>query len=79
MEAPQEHPIVARAKRYDPNGYVNTQELAERTLTGPSSWAKRRMAGTGPAFIKIGRSVRYRWGDVITWLEDQLRSSTSEY
>ena len=79
MEMPEDHPIVAEAKAFDPDEYVNTAQLAERTLTSCSSWAKRRMSGEGPAFIKIGRTVRYRWGDVIDWLESQSCYSTSEY
>lgn len=38
-----------------------------------------RWAGYGPRFLKIGRSVRYRKGDVIAWLEKrQPVSSTTE-
>ncbi|PPK77298.1 hypothetical protein B0F87_102410 [Methylobacter tundripaludum] len=38
-----------------------------------------RWAGTGIKFIKIGRAVKYRKSDVVTWLEKyQVQSSTSE-
>ncbi|MEQ1544695.1 hypothetical protein [Methyloglobulus sp.] len=38
-----------------------------------------RWAGTGIPFIKIGRQVKYRKGDVLNWLnQHQPRQSTSE-
>jgi|TARA_R110000796_G_scaffold140327_9_gene256559 predicted DNA-binding transcriptional regulator AlpA len=59
---------------------IDTEELARRTGTGATTWAKRRMLGHPhtPPFVKLGRSVRYRWGDVEAWLESRQRYSTSE-
>lgn len=34
--------------------------------------------GDGPPFLKIGRSVRYRVGDIRTWLETKKVASTSQ-
>jgi hypothetical protein len=44
----------------------------------PSTARKQRVTGTGPKFLKIGRSVRYRKGDVLDWLESRTVNSTSE-
>lgn len=59
---------------------IDTNELARRTGTGMTTWAKRRMLGEphSPPFLKMGRSVRYRWSDVEAWLETRQRNSTSE-
>jgi predicted DNA-binding transcriptional regulator AlpA len=59
---------------------IDTIELARRTGTGATTWAKRRMLGVphSPPWISIGRSVRYRWSDVEAWLESRQRNSTSE-
>jgi len=59
---------------------IDTEELARRTGTGRATWAKRRMLGPPhtPPFVKLGRSVRYRWSDVEAWLETRQRQSTSE-
>jgi predicted DNA-binding transcriptional regulator AlpA len=59
---------------------IDTEELARRTNTAAISWAKRRMLGEPhtPPFLKIGRTVRYRWSDVETWLAERERGSTSE-
>lgn len=50
----------------------------EMTHTKPSTARKQRVTGSGPQFLKIGRSVRYRRGDVLDWLELRTVRSTSE-
>ena len=59
---------------------IDTAELARRTGTGATTWAKRRMLGHPytPPFVKLGRSVRYRWSDVEVWLVGCQRNRTSE-
>lgn len=37
-----------------------------------------RVVGRGPRFVKLGRLVRYRIGDLVAFVEERLRSSTSE-
>jgi predicted DNA-binding transcriptional regulator AlpA len=46
--------------------------LSERTLE------RLRVTGTGPKFLRIRHSVRYRPADVEAWLASQVVSSTSE-
>lgn len=62
------------------NEFIDTNELAKRTGTSEISWARRRVQGGDktPKYLKIGRSVKYRWSDVEEWLEKQARNSTSE-
>jgi predicted DNA-binding transcriptional regulator AlpA len=44
-----------------------------------TSWlAKARMRGDGPAYVKLGRSVRYRESALVQWLKSRTRQSTSE-
>ena len=44
------------------------------------SWlAKARMRGDGPAFIKVGRSVRYSELGLQQWQKSRQRLSTSEH
>lgn len=42
-----------------------------------------RIRGNGPAYVKLGNNgrapVRYRRADVIAWIEQRLRSSTSAH
>ena len=43
------------------------------------AWAERaRWAGAGPAFIKLGRHVRYKAEDVLEWIEENARTCTRE-
>jgi len=61
---------------YDP---LLTPRDASAFLGLSRSWlAKLRLTGDGPPFIKLGRQVRYRLGDLEAWLNGQVRSSTSD-
>ena len=46
--------------------------LSERTLE------RMRVTGDGPPFVKAGRRVLYRTGDLDQWIASRLRRSTSE-
>lgn len=37
-----------------------------------------RVKGNGPAFLKLGRAVRYRQSDLDEWLEKRVVRSTSD-
>jgi len=39
------------------------------------AWAVR---GGGPAFVKLGRAVRYRESDLLAFVESQVRYNTAE-
>lgn len=45
--------------------------LADRTLQ------RKRLDGTGPNFVKLGRRVLYRRRDVLAWIEANTFASTS--
>ena len=59
---------------------LNTKQLSIRTGIAEITWAKRRMRGEPhtPPYLKIGRSVKYRWDDVEKWLASKSCSSTSQ-
>jgi predicted DNA-binding transcriptional regulator AlpA len=40
---------------------------------------QRRCAGTGPQFLKIGKSVRYSTEALDTWLEQNIRQNTIRF
>ena len=37
-----------------------------------------RFRGEGPVFVKLGRSVRYRAGDIESYISAHVRRSTSD-
>jgi predicted DNA-binding transcriptional regulator AlpA len=56
-----------------------TARDAANLLRLSQSWlAKSRMRGDGPAFMRLGRSIRYREADLVHWMKARLRLSTSE-
>lgn len=57
---------------------LNTQQVSERIGCSEVSLARMRCQGSGPRFLKIGRSVKYRLADVEEWLATCERQSTSE-
>jgi len=54
------------------HGAAQVLGLAVSTLN------KFRVYGTGPRFVKLGRSVRYRPADLDAWIDENRRASTSE-
>jgi hypothetical protein len=53
--------------------YAQIRRCSVRTIE------RERSVGDGCQFIKIGRAVRYRRGDVVNFIERRSRMSTSEY
>jgi predicted DNA-binding transcriptional regulator AlpA len=57
-----------------------TPREAARLLKVSVSWlAKARMRGDGPAYIKVGRSIRYTEIALQQWLKAHQHLSTSEH
>jgi predicted DNA-binding transcriptional regulator AlpA len=55
-----------------------TPKQAARHLNLSVSWlAKRRLAGDGPPYIKLGGAVRYAEASLQQWMKGQQRTSTS--
>jgi excisionase family DNA binding protein len=50
-----------------PVGYLTTGQLAERTGIPAETLRQWRRRGTGPAYLKLGRSIRYRLADLEAW------------
>lgn len=60
------------------NEYLPPREFARLIGISESTLAKARMRGNGPAFVKIGRSVRYSREAGLAWMAAHTRRSTSE-
>ena len=55
-----------------------TPKQAARILNLSVSWlAKRRLAGDGPPYVKLGGAVRYPEAALQQWMKSQQRTSTS--
>lgn len=55
-----------------------SQQVADQLGVTNGYLAKLRVIGDGPTYIKVGRSVRYRAGDIDAWLDARRVGSTSE-
>lgn len=49
------------------DGFLSTNELAERWNLRYGILARWRQHGTGPAFLKFGKVIRYRLEDIIEY------------
>ena len=62
-----------------PSFKLHTPDEAAHILKVSGSWlAKARMRGDGPAYIKMGRSIRYAEAALLQWMKSRQRLSTSE-
>jgi predicted DNA-binding transcriptional regulator AlpA len=57
---------------------LTPKETAELLKVSVSWLAKARMRGDGPAFIRIGRSIRYSELALQQWMKSHQHLSTSE-
>jgi predicted DNA-binding transcriptional regulator AlpA len=57
-----------------------TAKDAANLLRLSASWlAKARMRGDGPAYVKLGRAIRYRESVLLDWVKSRSRVSTSDW
>ncbi len=57
---------------------IDERALAQRWSISLKTLRNWRVSGCGPAFRKIGRSVRYAMPDIVQFENDKRRLSTSE-
>ena len=55
---------------------LSLEQTVDLTGLSRSSLAKKRCDGSGPAFFKIGRAVKYAAADVDAWILSRRRTST---
>lgn len=62
----------------DPDEILTEHQVAKIVCQSVRTIQKWRVTGYGPAFFKIGRSVRYRRLEVWQWIEEKRRLHTSD-
>lgn len=50
-------------------------QILNKSVTTLARW---RIQGSGPRFVKIGRSVGYRGAAILAYIEDSERQSTAQ-
>jgi len=58
---------------------MDTRQAAEMLKISPKTLERMRVEGRGPAFVKVGRCVRYRESDILAFIERNIFESTSEF
>ena len=53
-------------------------DAAKVLILSPRTLERMRVAGTGPRYVKISRSVQYREADLEAWITARVVGSTSE-
>jgi excisionase family DNA binding protein len=53
-------------------------EAAELLRLSVRTLERMRVSGTGPSYVKAGRSIRYREDHLDRWVEGRVVGSTSE-
>lgn len=66
-----------RRAPYQPDDVLIETELARALRLSAGHVRNLRSLGDGPRFMRLGRSIRYRWSDVADWLASRTVSSTS--
>jgi predicted DNA-binding transcriptional regulator AlpA len=58
--------------------YLTTKEAAARVRLSESALEKKRVDGTGPVFVKLGKVVRYEATALDEWIAAARHKSTAE-
>ena len=61
----------------DPDQLLNETQVADLVCQSVRTLQKWRVTGAGPAFYKLGQSVRYKRAEVLDWIKVRRVQSTS--
>ena len=56
---------------------LDQREAARLLRLSTRTLERLRLTGSGPMYVKCGRSVRYRQSDIERWIAQRIVSSTS--
>jgi predicted DNA-binding transcriptional regulator AlpA len=72
------NPTTLMQKEIDNTLYTENQ-VSQLLGYTPRALQKWRITGDGPKFVKVSqRSIRYRKIDILQWIEERIRTSTSD-
>lgn len=64
---------------HDPASLLTEAEAAKLLKFTPRFLQARRVRGDSPPFVRISsRAIRYRRSDLVAWIEERVRTSTSD-
>jgi predicted DNA-binding transcriptional regulator AlpA len=71
-------PITSAARAWSPDDILDTHQAAAYLRLSVSSLNKMRCTGSGPAFVRMGRSVRYRRRALDSFIDSRFATSTTD-
>lgn len=64
----------------DKDEVITPDELVKLTKMSKDFWSRCRVEGDSPLYIRMSATaIRYRWGDVVDWMEQRKCKSTSDH
>lgn len=69
---------LAHAESHACAEFLDEKQVASLICQSVRTIQKWRVTGHGPAYYKLGRSVRYRRSEVLAWAEARRRAHTSQ-
>lgn len=70
--------MQAASERTPLGTLLSVEELAEYLGVPAGTLANWRHLGRGPAFVRVGRLIRYRAEDIAGWIEDRITYADDE-
>ncbi|WP_259919169.1 AlpA family transcriptional regulator [Jannaschia sp. M317] len=70
--------LVGQEPQIDPNQMLTEVQVADLVCQSVRTLQKWRVTGQGPAFYKLGQSVRYRYAEVQGWVASRRVKHTTE-
>lgn len=64
---------MTTAKAHERTDLVKAPAVADYLDTTVGNLTRMRYLGVGPAYVKLGRAVRYRWEDVEAYVAANVR------
>jgi predicted DNA-binding transcriptional regulator AlpA len=80
MSEPNRNCALPKQFEHSPQGsmFLTQNEVATLLRLSPRTLERHRLAGTGPAYVKLGRRVVYKREAVEAWATANTFSSTSD-
>lgn len=78
MTANSTPPNIGKASHDPGDALLKTSEAAALLRLSKRTLERHRAAGSGPLFISLGRSIKYRCRDLAAWIDARSYRSTSE-
>ena len=75
-EVPQDQPDRLLPLPTDDDALIRARDVSSYTGIARQTHTRWRHEGVGPKFVRLGRRVFYRAGDLRAWIRSRVRQNT---